>query len=121
MIRSKKKITFSQAHPITPTEFPAEIIHNRSLAKTASTLAIFVPLYSSRANVHYVEKEEAPKGVGGEDLGLQKPSETFSSVKDMKGKGTSQKSEMNDEEALYHPIKVKNKELVNSFVSFFFS
>ncbi len=107
MLRSKK-ITFWTPY-VNETRFPAQIVNNFSLAKTASTLAIYVPLYTSQMSVSYVKKEEPPKSVGGEDRSLaQVPSK-----KDLMGKGS-------DELALHHPIKVtrgSGRELVLNSMS----
>ncbi len=96
MLRTrKKKATFWTSY-FSPNKYPAHSIQNRSLGKTASTLAIYVPFYQAQPNVNFVHKEEPPKSIGGEDLGIQKH--------DMKGKGLKKKSA--DEIALEHPIKV---------------
>ena len=93
---SKKKSTFWGTF-IMPNNFPATTIRNLSLGKTASTLAIYVPLHEAQPNVNVVQKEEPPKLMGGEDFGLVVE-------KDMTGKGVKRKS--TDELALEHPIKV---------------
>ncbi len=96
MLRSKK-LSFVSSH-YHPTQFPGKIVRNLSLAKTASSLAVFVPLYSTQSNVNFVPKEEPPKTIGGENVNLPK-------ISDMKGKGLVVPSDT--EYALHHPIKVK--------------
>ncbi len=82
---------------MTTNQYPAKTIKNHSLAKTASTLAIYIPFYEAQENVNFVHKEEPPKMIGGEDLGLKR-----SASKDMEGKGIPH----NDDFAFEHPIKV---------------
>ncbi len=72
---------------------------NLSLARTASSLAIFVPVYMGEDNINYIYKQESDPLNGGEDLTIRKPF-----YNEMKGKG----NESIEEKALQHPIKVLN-------------
>ncbi len=95
MIPSRKKDTFWSS-VVYPNRFPAHTIHNLSLAKTASTFALWIPFHSAHENVNFVYKEDPDKTIGGEDYGQS------SSFKDMQGKGADPATEA----ALHHPIKV---------------
>ena len=96
MIRSKK-LTYWTSH-IEATPFPGKIVHNYSLGKTASSLAVYIPFYTAQKNVNFIAKEEPKKMKGGEDLGLTKPS----ALLHMEGKGAMTNVEL----ALHQPIKV---------------
>ncbi len=107
MMRTSKKRNSFWTSIIYPNKYPAHSIPNYSLAKTASTLAIWIPSYSTQKNVNYVFKDEPNKTVGGEDLS------SSGNGRDMKGTGKRSPAE----EALRHPIKVCTKNN-NSFVLF---
>ncbi len=94
-MRSSKKSNSFWTSIVHPNKFPAHKIPNYSLAKTASTLAIWIPTHSTSQNVNYVFKQEPEKSAGGEDL-------NSSGSKDMKGTGELSATE----EALRNPIKV---------------
>ncbi len=80
-----------------PNRYPASVVTNMSLAKTAaSSFAVYVPLHFAQPNVNYFSKEEPPKKTGGETLDL-----IPSHFKDMQGAGKNI-----TEIALHHPIKV---------------
>ncbi len=115
MISTRKKRATFWTTFLAINKYPANTIRNHSLAKTASTLAIYVPFYEAQPNVNFVRKEEPPKSQGGEDFRFSLPE------KDMKGKGFKTKSA--DEIALEHPIKVNSSVchpiLLNHFFLFF--
>ena len=105
MIRSQKTYAFWANH-ITSNPFPAMTVPNFSLAKTATSLAIYVPLHLGEDNVNFVAKEKPPEKSGGEAMDLIKPH--FSMV----GSGLS-----SDDIAFLHPIKVLK--LLNNMILFY--
>ncbi len=110
MFRTSKKNNTFWASIVHPNKYPAHTIHNYSLAKTASTLSIWVPTYARETNVNYVFKHEPTKTTGGEDFGKPNPSPS-----DMRGKGHLS----SDEEALRHPFKVCRGLIYYCFYLFF--
>ncbi len=100
-MRRTSKISTFWTQNIQPNPFPAMIVPNFSLGKTASSMAIYVPMYSAEKNVNFVTKDKTPESKGGETLDLITPPPLLSG---MTGSGLNELNET--EMALLHPIKV---------------
>ena len=98
MIRSNKIKTIWSSSAIIPSKYPATVVPNYSLAKTASSLSLFVPFHVASQNVNFVEKRESPKQSGY--LGFDRVKPDFH---DMSGSGSKSSA---DEVAFQHPFKV---------------
>ena len=98
MIRSNKIKTLWSSSAIIPNKYPATVVPNYSLAKTASSLSLFVPLHVTEQNVNFVEKTQTPKQSGY--LGFDRVKPDF---RDMSGSGSKP---VVGEVAFQHPFKV---------------
>ena len=105
MIRSTKGSSTFWLQTVRSNPFPATTVPNFSLGKTATSLAIYVPMYMAEENVNFVSKLKTPIQKGREGFDLTKSSEMS---KSMDGSGMSK-----DENALLHPIKVYLTPAVN--------
>ena len=109
MIRSTKTSTL-WTHAVQSNRLPSSTVQNHSLAKTATSLAIYVPMYMAEKNVNFVTKLKSPQHKGSESFDLVKPI----SSKSMDGSGLSR-----EEYALLHPIKVTSRGWKNLKLVFF--